>query len=236
MEQDQLLDLVRNCSEWDGYTFDPGTHLRAVNALRTLEKAEALALLRAYLEEARANGNSLQTSLFLLLRLLFEPESGENFPTIPVGKPVDPGEPYNPAFPLYPLALVQDVPLLISTGFILAGHPGSPEAHLKFCEEKGRLRREPLSPPDNPLDLAGKLVDSPEWYRPTTGVEAEDNLAIYRAQLLRLVSSVYSPGGDTGEDLFNSLVDEKSWQRHREAFLKLGAKWSEQQNDYILPG
>lgn len=233
LKESQVFDLISSCSEWDGYTFDPATYIRAVNILRHETKAEVIAQLRAYIASPESAGMGLKTGVFFLLRLLFEPANADiSFPRIPSGKPVDAGEAYQPTFPLYPLALVQDVPLLISAGLIVGGMPGSPEGHIKFCEENCRLRATSLRPPDNPLPLAEQLIDSPQWYRRTDEDTIETDLAIFRAQLLRLVHSVYPIPDVDDPDFFASLTDKATWEKHVDAFQQLNPTWDAEQNTY----
>ncbi len=233
LKESQVFDLIGSCSEWDGYIFDPATHIRAVNILRHETKAEVIAQLRNYINSPYDGGMGLRTGVFFLLRLLFEPANANiTFPRIPAGKPVDSGEAYQPTFPLYPLALVQDVPLLISAGLIVGGMPGSPEGHIKFCEENCQLRATVLRPPDNPLSLAEQLIESPHWYRRTNEDTIETDLAVFRAQLLRLVRSVYPVPDVDDPDFFASLTDKTTWQKHVAAFQQLNPVWNAEQNAY----
>ncbi len=230
MDEKTALGLISRCSKWDGYTFDPLSHIQAVNLLQPLGKEQVLASLRAFWQKAEASNNRLDdsTRMVLLLRLLFVPKSpNQNFPTIRTGNPVVYPSLPEKEFPLFPLALVEAVPLLISPGFSLGGLPENPLNQIDFCEHNCVIRPAPLSPPDNPLPLAEKLLQNR-----SVNKDSQDLPAILQAQLLRLVSSVYPVAGENDFGFFSSLQKPAIWQKHVQAFSDLKAHWSSTQNDY----
>lgn len=224
--------VVGGCSNWDGYTFDPGTHIRAVNLLRAEDKSRVIDGLRKYCELSVGSSSwaTDSTRVFLLLRLLFVPtDTGAHFPTIRIGKPSDTETPPVADFPLYPLVLLEDVPLLIVSGYMTGGVAEQPSSHIDFCERHCQLRPVALRPPDNPLPLAESLVKSARWYR-KTGVEQDR--AMLAAQLLRLVRTAYAIPG-IGEQAFSSLLEEPDvWHACVRTFRHLDAVWDEDANSY----
>src|SRR5436309_709092 len=90
-EEQALLNLIRQASNWDGYTFDPLSQVLAVNRLQAAGQGRALVALRAFWQEAQAKGDWLDdsTRLLLLARLLFVPPPGLNFPPPRTGMPVE---------------------------------------------------------------------------------------------------------------------------------------------------
>ncbi len=230
LEQKKVFELISRCSKWDGYTFDPGSYIRAVNILHQESKSEVIEQFRDYVNSLEMSG--IGDNVFFLLRLLFEPENGRTFPSVPMGKPVDSGEANLANFPLYPLALVQDVPLLISSGYILGGKPGSPLGHIAFCEVNCQLRAKDLRPPENPLGLADELINSLIWYQKTEGYEGEEKLATLRAQLLRLIRGAYQVQEVDDPDFYGTLKNKTVWEKHLEAFQKLKASWDSTNNSY----
>ena len=231
----ELSDLIKVCSVWDGYTFDPASYIRAVNRLRGEEAPALLEQLRTYTNTI-LNGSAIleeSAKVFFLVRLLFvTKKAGQPFPPIKIGTPLDSGTPPAKAFPLYPLALVEDVPLLIVSGFMLGGLPQSPLDHLDFCQKECRLRPDPLRPPDNPLSLADQLLTSKAWYRETQGAEGDDDRTILQAQLLRLVRSAYPLPDLDSMNFSASLQDVAVWQKHQAAFEQKKATWDSGQSRY----
>lgn len=228
-----VKEILQNCSPWEGYTFDPGTYIRAVNVLYREEQEQVIAGLRDYVDSAVKKMDLVEgfTRVFFLLRLLFEPiESGVLFPPVRMGRMIDIENPPYEFFPLYPLVLINDVPLLIVPGFILSGLPEEPMGQVDFCEHYCRLRRRPLHPPDNPLPLADSLLASEGWYRK----EVEHDRGILRAQLLRLVRSVYTIPGIDQKIFFTHVIPADTWHGCTETYNRLHPVWNEETNDYIF--
>jgi len=227
-----IQDIVDDCSSLDGFTFDPGTHIRAVNLLRAEDKTRVLTELREYCR-LNASDNlwpSKSPKIFLLLRVLFMPtDTGTNFPPIQIGKPMDTETPAANDFPLYPLALMEDVPLLIVSGYFTGGLMEEPFSHLDFCERHCQLRSAPLRPPDDPLPLVDSLLNSEKWYRKEG---KEQDHAMLGAQLLRLVRAVYAPGADNQQ--FSTFLEAAEvWSECVKTFQRLDARWDEQRNTYV---
>jgi hypothetical protein len=226
-----IPQIVQRCSPWEGYTFDPGTHIRAVNALYNAEKARVIAGVREYAHSVvdRADLVGGSTRLLLLLRLLFVPaDPGMSLPPLRVGKPEDIDAPPLDDFPLYPLALIDDVPLLIVTGFMVGGLPEDPRPHVDFYERFCELRPRPLRPPNNPLPLAEALMTSPQWYRP----DVEHDQGVLRAQLLRLVRAVYAVPGVDALTFFSYVSRADMWEQCTQTYNRLQAVWDEEKHDY----
>ena len=227
----RLEEIIGSCSPWDGYIFDPLSYIRAVNYLRAEEKSMIIADLRSYIQPLSKRLVPESTSVFFLLRLLFEPvDPGVRLPVPGVGGPMDTGPVVAEDFPLYPLVLINDVPLLIVPGFFLGGLPEDPSRHIEFVERHCRVRPLSLVPPDNPLSLADDLLSSEIWYRPAS----EDDKAILRAQLLRLVRDAYPVHGVFEDIFYGKLMEEGVWKRYEEIFASLSIVWDQNENNYRL--
>lgn len=229
------FDIVHSCSAWDGYTFDPYTYIHAVNTLRKENNMHVIRYLRDYCIRDTGNSEWLEnsTKVFFLLRILFVPKDQDvQFPTIHIGKPLDVEPSSTQVFPLYPLVLVQDVPLLTIPGFFLGGLPEDPQIHIDFCEAYCSLRPTPLRPPDNPLTLAESLMESKQWYRKAE--EFDDDQAILQAQLLRLVRTVYTVPGIDESAFFSHLKPPGIWQGCISSLQHINAIWDENQDIYVF--
>lgn len=169
--------------------FDPGALVTAVNALLPLGKDGALGAVERQLKTADRVADP-QHGLFLVLRLLFElPESGVQPPVrIGIPKALEPGDPT--VLPYFPLLVVDDVPLLLVTTFLLGGSAEPVEAHLAHFREHGVLRRTPLRPGTD-LGTAAVLDHAAALYRRAYAEDPQPGLrAMLKEQLDRLIAPV----------------------------------------------
>jgi hypothetical protein len=222
-------EMIQRCSPWDGYVFDPLSYIQAVNYLCQYDKASIIAIFREYVQSGGRRLPPESTKVFFLLRLLFEPvEGGGRLPAIAMGKLMDAGTPSPEDLPLYPLVSIKDVPLLIVPGFYLGGLPEDPTGHIDLCEQFCRVRSRSLTPPDNPLSLSEELLSSPGWYR---DVSQEDR-AILRAQLLRMVRNAYPVQDIFSLTFYSRLMDEAVWEKYKKTFDGRRAAWDPNENNY----
>lgn len=159
--------------------FNSAKLVRAVNHLAALGKTDAIQELRQFLKMARDSHHdplgrveenidtSDNTSVFLIVRLLFEPaKPGDELPpilTIPFA-PIPPVAD-RALWPLHPLALQNDVPFLLVVDGAMGGQPQPPGEHVDWAEQHGRIRSTPLRPMDNPMIAAERLHALPQTTR-----------------------------------------------------------------------
>jgi len=178
-----LVRAIHRVPSIFGERFDPAVLVRSVNTLQAAGFKQSLRALRAY------NKRFLQSSakkhwrhfrfdhqrIFLISHLLFVPKNGKKqFPIPALGAPgprfkflegsdsdyekkIESGD---PNWPYFPLALTDDVPLLLVRGFSLAGSPTPPRLLLKFVEKKCRIRKTPLRPSSTPWTALDKFLAS----------------------------------------------------------------------------
>jgi hypothetical protein len=145
-QQRSTFELLSRLSGLEGHSFDPAPLVRAVNALVPLGKSLALELVTEYLRLAPPWMSLDTQGVFLLLRALFERSPGAH-PPMAVGAPdVSQAAIAASGFPMFPLAIVSDVPVLLVSGYMLGGMPEQPEAHLPWYRANGVLRSAPLAP------------------------------------------------------------------------------------------
>lgn len=188
-----LLKLIDQISDLQGYEFKPQPLIAAVNALQPLGKDKALAVISEYLRVASYYDSPARDGTFLLLRALFDvPADPGYMPTMFVGgpSPVPPKDPK--VFPRFPLYLEGDIPLLLVSGYMLAGKAQDPEEHVKYFIEKGSLRSTQLKPSDTPTKILNTLVDS----SPTVYGKKTSEGAMLADQVLSLLSPVYPSKGE----------------------------------------
>jgi len=121
--------------EIEGY--DPALVIAAVNELQPLDKAGALHAIERCDEGP---------GLFWVLRVLFDVPDDVGFPAVELGTPAIPPPDEPAALPRFPIAIVQDVPLLVVRGYILRGLPEPVAEHVAYFREHGSLRAAALRP------------------------------------------------------------------------------------------
>lgn len=167
--------------------FNPGALIAAVNALLPLGKDGALAAIEGHLAAADRSADP-QHGLFLVLRLLFEvPASGHPPLHIGIPKAAEPSDPRS--LPYFPLLLVDDIPLLLVTTFVLGGSAQPVEAHVQYYRANGILRSKPLTVP-KVTDAGDILRRAAELYRRAYGADPKRaQLDMLAAQLQRMAAN-----------------------------------------------
>lgn len=142
MDIHAILDRASS-SEFESYL--PTTVIEAVNALQPLGKDRALDAIEAYL--ARADQESDRHGLFLVMRVLFEvPAEPGHHPPLRLGGSVPPPPADPTSLPLFPIALIGDIPLMLVSGYVLGGEPEPLAGHLAHFRAHGTIRTQPLRP------------------------------------------------------------------------------------------
>lgn len=206
----KLLQLIDNLSESRGN--NPLLYIQLVNTLQPLGKEKSLAVIDEYLRVAPAYlGDPIP--LFILLRLLFEvPEDPGYMPRMMVGRPSVKEPDDRKLIPLFPVVLLDDIPLNLVIGYTLMGMRQPVEEHLEYFRKNGKWRERPLHPSNHPLELLATLERSPQWIygegRNGTNNEWEKNQLA--EQLLRLVRSVYRIETDYDGRMIQILKDNGS--------------------------
>jgi len=99
-----------------------------------------------------------------VLRVLFDvPDDPGYMPHIYVGAPY-PKKPEDPkSVPRFPVLLLDDVPLMLVSGYLLAGEAEHVESHVDYFRKNGRLRAKPLAPTNDPLGVYDQFERSFLW-------------------------------------------------------------------------
>jgi len=218
----------------DGLRFDPRSLIRAVNVLHALGKERALQALRAYDqlcgELSRGDRNKYHLDEYRILpivQILF------SHPTpFRLGE-ADVSNPGKPHWPLFPLALVDDVPFLVVSGYSLAGLGERPSHRL--TDDLGPMRGEPLAPRRIALEASDELIQSAAWkalkLEPCTVGRKTWQI---RTQALTSMSSVFALRRE--EKSNDCCVDptEEQWHAAVERAKASGLIWSPEIQDFIL--
>jgi|GEM_PF-2917281 len=146
-----LDDLLLRAGSATFASYDPSAVVAAVNALVPLGKDGALAAIEAFLAKQDL-AKAPQQGLFLVLRVLFEADA---HPPMRLGGSQPAPPPAPAALPRFPIALVDDVPLMLVQSYTLRGLPEPVSAHVAYYRAHGTLRAGPLAPAANPDPMAG---------------------------------------------------------------------------------
>jgi hypothetical protein len=229
-----VVAIHRSPSAQRGLDWSPLRLIRAVNALQALGKEKALRALRAYARLARElpreDGFKYQVDecrVHPVARLLFE--SPAPF-LLGAGDVAPPG---GTAWPLFPIVMVQDVPFMLVSGYMLEGRRQSAEEYLRT--PLGPLRETPLAPRGTALEAADELTQSEAWkaLHLGPGNEGRKRWQI-RAQALGASGAVFAR---RPEEISNDCcVDptETQWRATVERAKSAGILWSPEIQDFII--
>jgi hypothetical protein len=252
--EDQLQELLRlldTAPGLQGYSYDPLPLIQVVNTLQPLGREKVLAVIGEYLRVSDKWTGDMgpRYGLSLVLRVLFDlPDDVDPGQAALLGMPSPPG-PKNPhQVPRFPIAVVDDIPLLLINGYELEGMPSPMEDVLDFFRKNGNLRSDPLVPTNDPLSALTNLMASTQWiyadaklqqsYGFPTGEDASNNereKAMLMEQLLRLIDSVYRLPTDVyGNRLPCGESPEPTWQKIVVDVSALKIKWDSQQQMYVF--
>jgi len=144
-----VMQMLQRVATASFAAYDPQDTIDVVNALLPLGKDRALAAIDSYLATQDLEVDP-QEGLFLLLRVLFEvpPDKGYQ-PPMRLGGTSPPPPPAPESLPLFPLVLIDDVPLLIIAGYTLGGDAEPVTVHLRHFRETGHLRTQGLVPSES---------------------------------------------------------------------------------------
>jgi len=234
-ELKKLLQGIDALSESRGR--DPLLYIQLVNTLQPLGKDKALAVIAEYLRVSSPYLGD-RIPLFILLRLLFEvPEDPGFMPRMMVGEPSVKEPDDKKLIPLFPVVLMDDIPLNLVISYMLAGCPQPVEQHLESFRHNGKWRKRPLHPSDKPLETLAALQRSPQWIyqNPKGRMNYEWERNHLANQLLELVRTVYFIEPDqVGQRLPGCRFDPQQWDRIVAEVAALDIRWDAQKNIYVL--
>jgi hypothetical protein len=122
-----LKDLPEGLGAEDGlFKIDP--YLEAAATLQLLGQEGAITTLKALAAEEKGNEG---TRAIVLCRMLFTSKKGGTFRRPMLGQPDFIGDSVD--WPLEPIALVDGIPFLITTGYSLRGVPELGSQYLAYC-------------------------------------------------------------------------------------------------------
>ena len=103
-------------------------YLQAAVKLQAMEERDRVEWLTRHAKSGRYD-----EQVIVLCRMLFQAKDGGEYGRPMLGAPQFVGKASGPAWPLEPIAVFKDVPIVVVRGYALAGHPESASSYLKYC-------------------------------------------------------------------------------------------------------
>ena len=162
--------------------------------------------------------------------------------------PNHPGQRDPNEIPRFPIAIVDDIPMMLIAGYSLEGMPSRMEDVLEFFRTNGHFRSRPLVPSDDPLAALTHLMTSAQWiYADSRLAESggisfgdadnsEREKSMLMEQLLRLIDSVYRlPHGRVWQPVaMRGTARTQTWQKIRADVAALKIKWNSQEKMFAF--
>lgn len=142
--RESMIALLDQAATMRFDDYDPSYVIQAVNALQPLGKEAALEEVALFVSNESPESDNY--GLFWILRVLFEVPAEQGFPPVLLGLPsvAPPADPTR--LPRFPIVLIEDVPLLVISGYDLGGFPQPVQEHIDYFQTYGTIRPAPLSP------------------------------------------------------------------------------------------
>lgn len=219
-------------------THDPLWVIRCVNTLIAMGKKKAIFCLEQFMRVGSPRWDG-ESELFWVMRALFEVPDTPGYMRVPMIGAITPRPPEDMTVsPRFPIVVVDDVPFSVLIGVMLGGSPERPLRALRGYYSKWPMRQQPLVPPDDPFSSMTKLRLSPQW--PWSSQEEKRSNSRFAVsydeyggflldQVLMLVRHTYQPFDRRLGKYVNGLNNAK----YHGEFLKLGARWNPELQDYV---
>lgn len=231
VELRSLLHKLDRVSPYDASSHDPLTLIQAVNALQRIGKDKALAAISEYLRVSSELDDPGRRGVFLVLRTLFDPPMEPGYqPVMMVGSPAPSGGQPSKTLPRFPIALVDDIPFRLVTGYVLGGKPESPEQHLEWFRKQGTVRALPLRPKAWLPDPCYYLVSQQHPVLIESKLDNDAGRRFLLEQCVQLIrTAVLVPPDPTKDSAQNFLEITSSLSKVRESL-----RWDSVQDQYVI--
>lgn len=236
------VHMVHKAPSIIGSDFDPVALIHAVNVLHALGKEKAITILRTYIALSTSDpGRSEQYDLdeqrvFLVLRLLFVQKYGKiGMPPLLIGASDVVVSHLNSSWPLFPIAVVNQIPFLLVSGYTLGGFPQNPLDHLDYCLQFCQLRHKPIEPESSSVDAVESLLASERWQT----LIPDEREYWYRGMLYRQALRALTPLYTVSEKKLDALYPQQKgdlmseWHRHVKSIMKFEPRWDPVAQQFI---
>jgi hypothetical protein len=143
------------------YNVEP--YIRAAVALQSLDRATALRRLHEMAQDPNADAR-----VIVLCRMLFAPRLGGEFRGPLIGGALFLRDTSYSDWPLEPIEILDGIPFLVVTGYILAGQPEADKVYLRYAETHADWStvRYTLKTAEQKREALEKFLASPKWKQP----------------------------------------------------------------------
>lgn len=230
-EVTRAIILLRTLSGFDGFNFNPQAVIKAVNYLHSLGFERSLKVLDFFSQAADNFEFYFPENVLLLSRILYNAKNQEEaLPRLVLGTP-DIKEPRDPGiFPIYPLYLQQDLPLLLVGGYISGGEAEPPIKLLDWYFLHGRLRPIPLQPQGNPLVSVDEFIES-KWRHLNSDLW---HAGMLRLQALRAVTQFIHYSKDEERALLSASTSDSAWFELKRRVEGLIIAWDPETDEFTV--
>jgi len=141
-------------------TFRADTYIQAAVELQAIGREGALRRLHTM-----AQDRDSYSKVIILCRMLFAQSASSNFRAPRLGMPMYLGGTNDTDWPIAPIEVVDGVPFLIASGYILAGKAESAESYLRYSESDADWSgvHYTIKTTQEKQDALTKLLASPKW-------------------------------------------------------------------------
>lgn len=223
------LELINRARGWPFSDPDGVALIRAVNALRSLGKERALAVLEKYVELSRNAGDIFdQDVVFWIIRVLFEPiRLDDRIPEPGIAVFLVEGKSAEALrWSLIPMTLSADIPFMVGHQIGMAGAPERPSSHIRWARLHGVIRDDPLVPTANPLAAAEAILDSRRFQALDDFARTQATMSI-RSQALAMVEGLLPPTGH------RENVRDDQWRVLLKAAAERGTHWDAKREQFV---
>ena len=236
--QNLQIFFARVCDNHiDGWTYNPLAMINITNALQPMGKDKALDAIVAY-HQSQLPKRLKDRDLFLVLRLLFELPSGIDAPKLSLGAPSPNPDEKKKGLPIFPIMLVDDIPILLVYGYDLVGEAQLVESHLEFYRKHGIMRKALLRPTNQPFESLTKVVKSENWIYGQERQERQSTRGkrMLGRQILRLLEPEFKTNVDLAyiDDGQGKEIDLRLNQIQKE-LAESRLEWNPNVNQYSRP-
>lgn len=231
----RLVDLLDEAPTPSGRTYNPAALIRIANELHGFGKDRVLLAMREYSRVACVIFDHGQEKLGLVLRVLFDVPSSGAFPDLQAGRPLPYVRTDLKLIPRFPIALADDIPILLVSGYEMSGRPYSVESDLDFWATNCQLRPHKLRPCDSPLDVVGKIVDLAKRVneREKGAIDAEVWRLLAIRQILAAAGTQYNVSSRFPFSREGDRQVETAYKKAVEASKTKHLKWDDRANEFL---
>ena len=206
--------------------------IRAINLLQKLPAADARNTLREYCRLVPEQGFGDDEVVYWIVDVLYSQANPED-PHAPVGQT---SGIRNARYMTSPIEIVDDIPFVAGRSVALGGYLEPPRTAVRWAQQYGQLRNNPLDPKSSPVLAADSLLNEVVFQK-LDGFDRERIFASVRRQAVRMVEHLIGPelkAAYVPEEHFTLLPNDEVWKLFLEDAQRHPVAWNEEQQQFEL--